>query len=946
MRAVEKHGRAGLALADDYPLEQLSPRAFEQLTVALALETLGPGVQAFGAGADGGREATYRGRVNWSATTGFGDESWDGYVVIQAKQKAFPDANPGRNAGWLRGQIEKELDDWEWNDSRRGDFPKYIIFVTNVRISSVANVGGIDSINNYMKTRYNDSLKKRGLRGWKIWHRDQLNGFLSINEGIRNAFPAMLTVGDVISRFNALSTYLPNTERLHEVLVDHAQSALLNEQWVNFSEAGGESRDSIQNVIIDLPVVKDDDLKGFALKTILGQGERVLRPSLIGASEPRHIVLTGAPGNGKSTLSKFITQTYRSAFVSMDTLMPSAAKVVQGTTEAEKRLALGTLLNKRWPFRVNLAEYADALGPDGDIGLLRWISQKITQRGTANIAPNLLESWLRVWPWMLVLDGLDEVTMPEVRRKVLDEITLFVETADALNSDLLVVVTTRPTGYTERVAPEYFYQIDLGYLEPSKALEYGTRAIRRRLSSDFERQDVVLLSFTKAVRNSNAERLLKTPLQVLILTYILEKLGTLPADRYELFWRYYLTVYDREAAKITSLSSLFSRHKSDITELHERVALELQIQAETLGEAKSTMPLGTLRKMAVDRMREIGHDGPGVAERIADQIVNAATHRLVLFVPEENDTVTFEVRSLQELMAARAMGSGSDEDVDKRLMITGPSPHWRNTWVFVAGRIFSEGSDHQRNRIAEVVARIDEWSSLPTWLCPVAPELAAEILDDGLAATKPRWQRKFADVALRTLVGAIPRNIVGMQNGLAAAAQDDTLRIYIRNCLKNALASAPKSVAVVRMIVASGNLNGASPVDPGPHPDYASMLSGKADIAKKPSLNFGDLLSDGLEELGGSEDTLTLAALEELRKMPFADLGADGIALLPLKSPIDIGILLRAFENDEAATTLELLCGTLKPTQWQAQAALAQLIWPAFTRKPVGEEIMETFRHH
>lgn len=74
-------------MAQDYPLEELSPRAFEQLTVALALKVLGHGVEAFGSGPDGGREATYTGPVNWSATTGFGADSWDGYVVLQAKQK-------------------------------------------------------------------------------------------------------------------------------------------------------------------------------------------------------------------------------------------------------------------------------------------------------------------------------------------------------------------------------------------------------------------------------------------------------------------------------------------------------------------------------------------------------------------------------------------------------------------------------------------------------------------------------------------------------------------------------------------------------------------------------------------------------------------------------------------------------------------------------------------
>lgn len=45
-----------------------------------------------------------------------------------------------------------------------------------------------------------------------------------------------------------------------------------------------------------------------------------------------------------------------------------------------------------------------------------------------------------------------------------DEITELVETADTQDADLFVVVTTRPTGYTERIMPEHFDQIDLDYL--------------------------------------------------------------------------------------------------------------------------------------------------------------------------------------------------------------------------------------------------------------------------------------------------------------------------------------------------------------------------------------------------------------------------------------------------------------------------------------------------
>lgn len=50
------------------------------------------------------------GPVNWSATTGFGNDSWNGYVVIQAKQRQHPE-DPNSNAVWLRQQIDAEFDE-------------------------------------------------------------------------------------------------------------------------------------------------------------------------------------------------------------------------------------------------------------------------------------------------------------------------------------------------------------------------------------------------------------------------------------------------------------------------------------------------------------------------------------------------------------------------------------------------------------------------------------------------------------------------------------------------------------------------------------------------------------------------------------------------------------------------------------------------------------------
>jgi hypothetical protein len=48
----------------DYELTRLGSRAFEQLVVSLCRSELGRGVQVFGDGPDGGREATFDGTIN------------------------------------------------------------------------------------------------------------------------------------------------------------------------------------------------------------------------------------------------------------------------------------------------------------------------------------------------------------------------------------------------------------------------------------------------------------------------------------------------------------------------------------------------------------------------------------------------------------------------------------------------------------------------------------------------------------------------------------------------------------------------------------------------------------------------------------------------------------------------------------------------------------------
>lgn len=102
--------------------------------------------------------------------------------------------------------------------------------------------------------------------------------------------------------------------------------------------------------------------------------------------------------------------------------------------------------HRRWPIRVDLAEFADLAGAGADLSLLRYIADRIGAATGATFHARDMRAWLRAWPWLLVLDGYDEVAAKVARDNVAAAVQGLLETAHSEDADLLVVATTRPQG--------------------------------------------------------------------------------------------------------------------------------------------------------------------------------------------------------------------------------------------------------------------------------------------------------------------------------------------------------------------------------------------------------------------------------------------------------------------------------------------------------------------
>lgn len=794
-----------------YDLERLGPFGFQDLCAALALRVFGATVRPMGRGKDGGRDMLTTDPVRWSE-----DTVWSGTTVFQVKHRS-----PLRGTAdvtTLARSILAELDVWASPDSDRGPVPEQLVFVSNVFLSAVPGSGGFAAVTKKVEDwraalrdasaedhlggrdkgaarREREARRDRmaRLRDWKIIDGNHVTGLLDAHQDVRRGVDGFLQAGDVLADLARLSGVLSDGD-LGLALKQHARWALTNERKIYFDEAGAEPKGfPVEDVVIDLPVrVPGADAHDKIVHYVLDRGDRLLRPSLAAADKPRHLVVVGAPGNGKTTVSRFLVHAYRAAWLGEDAdLGDEHRKSVAATRTALRSMGRPPPDHRRWPLRVDLAQFAVEKATDPDFTLLTFMAQTLSKQAAADtVTKAVLNRWLREWPSFLVLDGLDEVTEPTVRKGLVADLEAFVNDAESDDHDLLAVVTTRPTGYDDDLPSGVFERLDLDDLTLADALEYGRRVTQVRIPDDSARRDGVMALLETAAREEALQRLLRTPLQVLIMTIIAESSREFAPSRYGLFWGYYTTIEQRERNKPLAVSRLIRDHVPAVLDLHRRAGLLLQRRAETAAGADSVLTAGDLRDIAWQVLADAGYRPSDEDAPLLDQIVNAATHRLVLLTPQNDGGFGFDVRSLQELMAALAITTGAMNEAVPRLRRISASPHWRNTLLFAAGRYFSEPQPHQKDAITDLVVDLDrDASDRLGAVFPVGPQLAAEIIDDGMAA-EPKYLHRFISHALKALDHPEAFNDSRYPRALMTAAETSTAaRGLVADGLRAALGS-------------------------------------------------------------------------------------------------------------------------------------------------------------
>ena len=765
----------------DYDLSRLSSRSFEHLVQALAARVLGPGIVVFGDGPDGGREATFERKVPYPSPV----EGWDGYGVVQAKYRQRP-GDTQQDGNWAVDQLKDEIRKYTDPESKLRK-PDYFIFATNVVLTPVLGRGSKDRAADVLE----EFKRQSTLKDFAIWDYDQVRTFLDAYEDVRKVHTASITPGDVLAEI--ISHLSPSPTDFHKTFVRFLEKELLSDECVKLEQAGHNVDDRIPlaTVFVDLPthdesaglrarIMEDADVGTFHLKPSGPAGEGFIKEMVAASSElldptslgtsvisnnldpavPRRsrgrFVLIGGPGQGKTTLTQFICQIFRAAIISEkpDHTLSSEIRGALATIQEHCDLeGINHVVVPRFPFKVVLNDFATALSNSSTSqvnSVLGYLSRQIKNRTDSDISADDLRRFLAVYPSVFIFDGLDEVPASSNRDQVLEAIREFWIDASNANADILSIATSRPQGYNEDFSPLYYQHRELAELSYELGGHYAQRLVEVRYRTDEDRKQKVLSRLDRAFRDNSTARLMRSPLQVTIMAALVDRVGQPPQVRWSLFNQYYDVIYDREVERSIPASIILRDYQPDIKAIHNQVGLILQIDSERTGRTDAKLSRDRFIALVEARLATEGHSGDRLSA-LAQQIVEAASHRLVFLVEVEAEQVGFEIRSLQEFMAAECLMDGTDQSIRDRLDEIAPIPFWRNVFLFAAGKCFVQRQE-LREPVRDICAELNDTdgdSIAGTYL--VGSDLAIALIEEGSFRKQPRFENLLARIAIRAL---------------------------------------------------------------------------------------------------------------------------------------------------------------------------------------------------
>jgi hypothetical protein len=701
----------------DYNYESLLAERFQMVCQSLLARQY-PSVQCMPTGMpDGGRDALSVG-PNKSA------------LVFQIKYAR----NPGQindAAAWVIDAIKPEIKKVK-HLQEIGKIERYIV-ITNMPGSSHLKVGKNDRVQKYL----DDNLTIPA----QCWWREDLDRRLDDAFDLKLRYPDLMSGTDAFRLIWTLLGAGEDQTRRENALLAYVSYHYEQDRKVKFKEVGlvpsplfdlfidvpitaerpyreqiargyreatlrlarNKARESGPGEIVRIEPHEGIDSSGrmrfdgqnFIVRTangtkriIIGATQLLLDPTF--AERNPAIILEGAPGQGKSTLSQYLVQVHRSRLLELtDEIAALPKHAADSPIMLPIKLELRDLalwLNGIDPWSARQADMHHAM-PTLETAIVAHIQR---YSGGVQFSVADLLATLAHTPALIVLDALDEVADLDDRKLVVEEVTAALTRLRSQNSAIRFVITSRPTAIAKSPSfrGENVTHLSLAPITGQLAIEYAVRWARVRTLDAKDTEDLIG-ALRRRLQSSHIAELAKNTMQLTILLNLISLRGpSLPDKRTDLYDTYFQVFMDRECEKDISVRD----NREFLVDLHTYLGYYLHARAEanrSNGRITTSELEGLIQAYIAKQ-----HQSP---DRL--QVLTSAVDRIFAIVSRVEGMWEFEVQPLQEYFAARYLydtapyspvgreRSGTKPDIFDAIA---PNSYWLNVTRFFAG-CFSKG---------------------------------------------------------------------------------------------------------------------------------------------------------------------------------------------------------------------------------------------------------------
>lgn len=882
----------------NYPFENLGPEKFQEFSQSL-LEKSFPDLQCFSVGQpDGGRDIV-------SYTLG---KSSKEFTVYQVKYVRSPGAEKDLHK-WLLKILKDEAPKVKRLISTGA---KQFFLITNISGTAHFESGSIDQMNQILE----DEL---GIPS-RCWWREEINRKLDNAKDLKWVYPELMTGPDLI-RSIIESGLTEDKERRSSALRAFIVDQFDSDQVVKFKQVDLQNR--LLDLFIDVPISPpqsaetDKTLKNYLrnyekiayssaqiLKSDSASSESLFDEQLVQLNlnfngyrseskvgsatlllnkitqkETPWIVLEGAPGQGKSTITQYVCQVHRMRLLGegeVKKILPDSYKESESIEVIPKNQIASSIC---LPIRVDLRDLAvwlSNINPfssekknieiPGEAKSLEEFLAFLIQHysGGLKFSTSDLAAIFRESPVLLVFDGLDEVAEIEKRREVVNSIHKGCRRLKGYALSLQVIVTSRPAAFANSPGlPESdFPRYHLDSLNKPLIDEYANKWMNAKRLPQRDRSEVKLILRDK-LDQPHLKDLAKNPMQLTILLSLIYNRGaSLPDKRTALYDSYVDLFFSRESEK----TPVVKKYRDLLLDIHKYIAWALHSEAEQ----RSTNGSITQNDLQLSIRKYLEWQGYNI--EIAQELVAGALERIVALVSRVEGTYEFEVQPLREYFAARYLyetarhsSPGKEDSGTKpdRFDAIARNFYWLNVTRFYAGC-------YDKGELPSLIDRLEDLINSEGYKLISHPRtLAATLLSDWVFSQHPRSVANVTrlildDIGLRYVLPSSSRR-VGQSEPMILPPECGRSEL-IKHCFSLLEKNIPLDFAldIIDLIVANTSSS---------HETFDLWLSGMSSYDNKQKIKW---LEYGLH-LGIIPQPLklTLIQLENL----FADLPTDATML-------------------------------------------------------------------